>query len=174
MAQRYNAPDNADVLHYVTLKVRDRRRAFGSDTYAHLALDQLRISCDNHPAEITAYVVMPDHLHFILRLADGRLSRFLSSYKSKVTGRVMELAEDQKHLRRLGWLTSKGEPELWQDGKHSFHLWSGYMIRQKIRYIHDNPVRAGLVERPQDYPWSSVAAYVESGLEPPIKVDATW
>jgi REP element-mobilizing transposase RayT len=174
MAKRFNAPDNPNVLHYVTLNVRDKRQAFRKEVYAALALRQLRDSCDSHPAEITAYVVMPDHLHFIVRLADGKIGRFLSHYKSEVTIHMLGIAQREGHVKRLLWLKAKGQNELWQESKHSLHLWSGYMIRQKIRYIHDNPVRAELVEKPQDYLWSSIAAYIDGERQPPVKVDTVW
>lgn len=175
MSQRYNTPDATGVLHYVTLNIRERRRAFCRDSHAILALEELRYSCDAFPGKLVAYVVMPDHIHFVAGIDDGRLSVFLAQFKSAVTKSIEQLAQQENDAKVLHWLHKDGHPNLWQEGKHSFHLWSGYMIRQKINYIHNNPVRAGLVERPGDYLWSSIKSYFpELRGEPPIPVDIVW
>lgn len=173
MGTRYNAPDAAGVIHYVTRNVRDRQPAFRRDEYARLCLDEARFECDRHPARLLAYVVMPDHLHFLLYLEDGRLTRFLARFKPAVTKKMDTLALELNHQRRHECLKNKGSRELWQDGKHSVHLWSRRLVLQKARYIHDNPVRAGLVSSPAEYPWSSYVAFEgeSSGQEPPVPID---
>lgn len=175
MAKRFNRPDAAGVLHYVTLNVREKRRPFAKEAYARIALDELRKSCDLHPAHLLAYVVMPDHLHFITEVSEGDLTVFLSSFKSAVTRNSRRRVVESGNDRLIRWLSQGGGSGLWQEGKHSLHLWSGYMIRMKINYIHHNPVAAGLVERQVDYPWSSVGSYFpEWGVTPPTHVDTVW
>ena len=169
MSQRINSPDCEAVLHYVTVNVRERKCPFARPEYAQLVLRQLRFECNRHPAGLLAYVVMPDHLHFLLALSDGKLGRFLSRFKPNTTLNLDAAAlKEGRHRDRL-WLWQKGRRELWQDSKHSLHLFSPSWIEQKIRYIHDNPVRKGLVASAIDYPWSSVAAF-QGGL-PPEPVD---
>ncbi len=66
----------------------------------------------------------------------------------------------------------KGKRELWQDGKYSLPLWNPQWIKEKINYIHWNPVRKGLVAAPEEFAWSSYGAYhPESGHQPPVAVD---
>jgi REP element-mobilizing transposase RayT len=50
-----------------------------------MVLQELRHSCDTFPGKLVAYVVMPDHLHFIVGIDDGRLSVFVAQFKSAVT-----------------------------------------------------------------------------------------
>ena len=171
MATRLNGPDASGVLHFVTLNVRERKRPFARPEYAHMALEALRFECDRHPALLVAYVVMPDHLHCLLSLEDGRLSRFLGRYKPNVTRNLDALLQAEGRVKAREWLASKGGRELWQDGKHSLPLFSPEWTRQRIAYIHDNPVRAGLVEHPSYYEWSSLGAYEPGAVEPPIRVD---
>ena len=172
MAQRFNSPDEAEVFHYVTLNVRDRHRPFKQPYYARLAIEELRCECDRHPAALSAYVVMPDHLHFLVQLEDGGLRRFLARYKPGVTLKLDALAAARGNEKARDWLSSKGKRELWQDGKHSLPVYSRSWLQQKIAYIHNNPVRAGLVVSPAGYPWSSYGAYVpDAGHVVPVKVN---
>jgi REP element-mobilizing transposase RayT len=177
MGKRYNRPDQKAVLHYVTINVRDRRPVFQQNEYALLTLTTLRTACDEHPARLIAYVVMPDHLHAILHPRDGELTRFLSHFKPAVTKAIDEQAAERNDRTLREWLLV-GEPshrELWQDSKHSLHLWSQWMIWQKIHYLHNNPVRKRLVEHAQDYRWSSFyGVYREAGGTPPVPVDEDW
>ncbi len=175
MAQRLNAPDEIGVLHYVTCNVRERKRAFHRPEYAQLVLEQLRFECDRHPAVLVAYVAMPDHLHFLIGLQDGALKRFLARFKPNTTRNLDALARAQGRDKVINWLAAKGPRELWQDSKYSLHIYSPAWIEEKTRYIHENPVRAGMVEGPGDYPWSSFGAYFpELGVVPPVKVDVDW
>ena len=170
--QRYNRPDAQGVFHYLTLNVRDRKRAFIARSSALVAMRKLRFECDRHPAKLIAYVVMPDHLHAIVWLEDGELSRFLRRLKPGITLALSDVWTAQGKEKALRWLQKKERRELWQDGKHSLHLWSDEFVRQKIDYIHENPVRAGLTESPFDYFASSIGAFFPlMGGTPPVKVD---
>ena len=172
MGTRLNSPDFTGVIHYVTLKTRDKALAFRRPEYALLAVERLRFEADRHPAQLLAYVVMPDHLHFLLAPTDGKLTRFLARFKPGLTLAFDDLSKAGRHERIEQWLWEKGKRELWQDGKHSLPLWTPKWIEQKIAYIHANPLRRGLVELSEDYLWSSYGAYVpESGHEVPVPVD---
>ena len=175
MSQRFNRPDAVGVLHYVTLNVWERRPIFARGAYALAVLNALRATCDDYPSRLVAYVVMPDHRHFIAHPKDGQLSHFLARFKPAATKGIDVLAAAKNHARAQAWLRTPRGRCLWQEGKHSFHLWSDKLIRQKIHYIHDNPVRSGLVMRPADYLWSSYGAFApESGHQIPVAVDADW
>lgn len=172
MAQRFNSPDCEGVLHFVTLNVRERKSAFRRPEYAEMALRELRFECDRHPARLIAYVVMPDHLHFLFGPQDGVMTRFLKRFKPGVTLKLDAMALEQGRRKERTWLSAKGKRELWQDGKHSLPIYSPEWVRQKIEYIHENPVRAGLVKTAIDYPYSSVAAYFpDAKVSPPVRVD---
>lgn len=176
MGKRLNSPDERATLHYVTLNIRDRRRAFSRPDYAQLALDELRFECNRHPALLIAYVVMPDHMHFIFWPRDGSVSRFLARYKPAVTKKVGIMALTWGRQKEFDWLVAKGRRELWQDSKFSLPLYSSSWIQQKIDYLHANPIRAGYIkDLTEHYPWSSIAAYMpELQREPPVAVDAQW
>jgi len=62
---------------------------------------------------------------------------------------------------------------VWQDSFKSLALWSTWLIWQKINYIHNNPVKAGLVKSAADYKWSSFRAFYHQSDEP-LPVDRDW
>ena len=172
MGTRLNAPDAQGVIHYVTLKARDKTKAFRRPEYARLTIERLRAEADRHPAQLLAYVVMPDHLHFLLAPGDGKMTRFLARFKPGLTLAFDDLSRELEHERISQWLCNKGKRELWQDGKHSLPLWNPDWIEQKLAYIHRNPVRSELVEHPEEWVWSSYGAYApESGHQVPVAVD---
>ena len=172
MSTRLNSPDGVGVLHYVTLNIRERKRTFSRPEYASMILDLLRLECNRHPATLAAYVAMPDHLHFLFGPHDGEVARFLARFKPNATRNIDALIAQSNRPKEHEWLAAKGKRELWQDGKHSLPIYSPKWMRQKIEYIHNNPVRAGLVENPSEFVYSSFGAYFpESGHQPPVKVD---
>ena len=105
----------------------------------------------------------------------AKLVVFLARFKPAVTKKLDALALDLRKTRVQEWLCEKGSRELWQDSKHSAHIWSEPFIAQKVAYIHDNPVRRGLVKNAIDYPLSSIGAHFpEMGVQSLVKVDLQW
>ena len=175
MAKRINRKGKKAVLHYVTINIRDQVQLFKHDIYVRVALEQLRLHCNEHPAKLVAYVGMPEHMHVITNPRDGDINRFLSQFKPAVTDAIAQMAERLGHTRLLNWLmTAEGHHQLWQEGKHDLFLWNDWMIWQKINYIHDNPRRRRLVKRAGDYPYSSFAAVYDVPMAPIIPVDDWW
>ncbi len=166
------------VLHYLEFNVREKRPAFRSDLCARLALQVLGECCNTHPAKLPAYVVMPTHLHCVLNPRDGDAVRFTRDFKAALTLAYDRLAEAQGWTAARAWLcaTADGHRQLWQDGKYDFFLWSERLIWQKIDYIHHNPVRAKLVNRASEYPYSSFRAWYDVPGEVilPIDRDFWW
>lgn len=103
---------------------------------------------------ILAYCLMSNHVHMVLTCGDEDLSaamqRLLLGYA--------------RHLNRR--LEQNGH--VFQGRHHSRHCRDEAYARQLFRYVHLNPVRAGLVSDPLDYPWSSLAAYVGGRLPIPV------
>jgi REP element-mobilizing transposase RayT len=121
----------------------------GQPEVAQIVVDSIRIGVDLGHYELGAYVVMPNHVHLLIRPAVAP-DRLLKSLKG-ATARYANLL-----------LGRTGEP-FWQ--KESYDHWVRNRSElEKIRaYIETNPVKAGLVNNPQDFPWSS--ASVEKSLD---------
>ncbi|KRG65716.1 hypothetical protein ABB27_15145 [Stenotrophomonas terrae] len=83
-----------------------------------------------------AWVVMPDHLHWLLQLQSGSLGACLQRLKSR-------------SARSIG-----GAGSIWQTGYHDHAIRQDESLRGVANYLLHNPVRAGLCEQPQDYPYA--------------------
>ena len=162
--KRFNRLNRVAVLHFLTIHVREGKQAFQREAYARAALAELHAACLAHPAKLVAYVVMPTHMHCVINPRDGDAIHFTGRYKSAVTLAVHAIAEAAGQQSVLNWLaqTPNGHRQLWQDGKYDFFLYSERLIWQKIDYIHNNPIRAGLVQRADEYPYSSFNAWYPS------------
>lgn len=138
------------------------------------AIEQMRQSLN---VAVSAYVVMPEHVHLLILPRDGdyEMRRILAALKSPVSRAAQEFlqqAADELWLRRLTTKHGKRETfQFWQPGGgYDENLWSLTTIEQVIDYIHANPVRRGLVERPLDWYWSSGQAHA-GNVDIPLAID---
>jgi len=131
-------------VYLVTTVTREREPVFADFLLARLAIAELRRSDDSGRCRTLAYVLMPDHLHWLLHLEQGTLSQAVGRFKAHAA-RVVQ-----------GSRSCAGQP-LWQAGYHDHALRHDEDLRAAARYLVANPVRAGLVQRVGDYPhWDAV------------------
>lgn len=128
----------------VTTVTLGRRAVFVRLPVARQAIAALR-ECDRRGFSSTlAYVLMPDHLHWLVQLHNGSLSALLQRFKSCSASQVNRL------LRRTG-------KTLWQPGFHDRAVRDDEDIRAIARYIAANPIQAGLVRNIGQYPhWDAI------------------
>lgn len=134
-----------DVPHHVTQRGNRREDVFFKDEDRHVYLKWLGKYCKKWQVEVLAYCLMTNHIHLILKPGtEEGLQRVLKPLHMRYAQRVN---------KAKGW---KGH--LWQGRFFSSPLDEAYTW-SAIRYVERNPVRVGMVERAEDYPWSSAAAH---------------
>jgi len=118
---------------------------------------------------------MPEHVHLLVfpTVSMYSTSDLLFAVKKPVSFRVKKMleAENSALLKSLTICERPGKMtfRFWQEGPgYDRNLLYDSTVRKVIDYINLNPVRRGLVEQPQDWPWSSFNAYEE--IAPPSKV----
>lgn len=128
---------------------RDRRRLFEDPALASALVEVIR-EVDGGLRRIHAWCVMPDHLHLVASCgeAGGSLVGLMRSVKGRFSARA----------RRLG------VERVWQATFHDHLLREGERLEAVIRYVLDNPVRGGLVERWEEYPWSGSCVWSREEL----------
>jgi len=107
---------------------------------------------------------MPDHIHLLVSEPErGTPSTVMQVVKQRYARRLL-----RKKRRKSGQeeLWPEEEPRVWQRRFYDFNVWSARKCAEKLRYIHRNPVKRGLVEAPDQWPWSSFRAYAygEEGM----------
>lgn len=121
---------------------------------------------------------MPDHTHLILNPANCDISLVMNSLKSNAARQIIDWLKESNHAISLQKLALQSPQKrghrysLWQRDFSAIDLWSPKFIRQKLNYIHLNPVRAGLCQHPAEWKWSSFRAYLpHETASVPIEMD---
>ncbi len=107
---------------------------------------------------VAGYVLMPEHAHLLV----GEPSRSTLSV-------VLQVLKQQTSRK----LKQRGAVQFWQRRYYDFNVWSEAKRVEKLRYMHRNPVKRGLVEKPEDWPWSSFRHYA-TGLEGMVEIESQW
>jgi REP element-mobilizing transposase RayT len=158
-----------DALHYVTFQIVKWVDIFTRKVYRDIVIDSLKYCQSNKGLEIYAFVIMSNHIHILLRSDIGKLSDTIREFKS-FTAKQILLAIDTESESRRDWMLNLFEfaakqhkrnekYQIWTHENHAELIYSDKFIIQKISYIHDNPVRAGIVENPEDYLYSSATDF---------------
>jgi putative transposase len=161
-------------VHFVTFSCYRRRPLLGTprarDRFVEI-LDQVR---SRFGFRLIGYVVMPEHVHLLisepktanpskaLQVLKQKVSRTLRSQTTKSSSQrlLVDAADSETH-----------EIHFWQRRFYDFNIWSSAKVREKLEYMHANPVKRELVEHPKDWPWSSWSHY-EKGEEGLITIDS--
>lgn len=176
-------------LNFVTCTVVGWIDIFSRKTYRDIVLDCLTFCRKEKGLLIFAYVVMTNHLHLVLQ-SDSKstftLSEILRDFKKYTANTILEAIQNEKESRR-DWLmymfkyyakyqVNNRNFQFWQHDNHPFALYSEKMIWQKVNYIHENPVRAGIVDKPEEYLYSSARNYKRDNKNCIMEVDllAPW
>ena len=132
--------------YFLTICVDWRRRDFEDETSARFVIAQLLLIAATSQFEVIAYCVMPDHVHaLVVGLSDASdFKAFVKRYK-QATG--------------IWWKREGHCDRLWQEGYHDRILRERDVNEGVIRYILINPVRAGLVSDPREYPFLGASNY---------------
>ena len=154
-------------LHFVTGNVLDRRPIFRQEVNCRAFLSELQTLRFDRACKIIAFVLMFDHFHLIANPRDGDIQTVMNVLKSFSAKSIIKAAADGTFHRR-------GENKVWQESFKALPLWSGWMIRQKINYIHANPVKADLCLTAEDYPWTSFRSFYREENDPLLAIDSSW
>ena len=175
--KKRRAIDEPGQAHFLTFSCWKRLPLLSKDRSRQWlieAIDQVRREQD---LAIWAYVIMPEHMHLLVmpRRHDYEMRRILAAIKAPVSRAAKSFlvgSGDTEWIERLS--AHHGAREVfrfWQPGGgYDQNLWNERPLLEVISYIHANPVRRGLVERPTDWYWSSARAH--AGIEiGPIQID---
>lgn len=142
--------------HHVTQRGNRREKTFFEEADYGLYLDMLAHSSARAHAEIWAYCLMPNHVHIILMPHDENgLRRTFADLHRRYTGYVNARARTTGHL--------------WQGRFGSVVMDEAHLVNA-VRYVTLNPVRARLVERASDWPWSSARAHLSAQDDAVVRV----
>lgn len=140
-------------LHFITFSCL-RRRPLLTPDYRHIFELALERSRRKYSFYVTGYVVMPEHVHLLISEPEQRaLATAIQSIKQSVA---------RRHNGRV-----------WEERYYDFNVRTERKMTEKLRYIHRNPVRRGLVAAAEDWEWSSYRHYLtgERGI---VEIESHW
>ena len=141
----------ADAVYAVTSVVQGRVPLFTVDRLAHVVAEELTRCHDEHRVENLAWIVMPDHVHWLFQLKEGTLAASVQAFKSRAVRRI-------NGMRGTSGL-------VWQAGYYEHRVRGDEDVSAQARYIVANPQRCGMVDRMADYPhWYCAWASGEADL----------
>jgi len=150
--------------HFVTFGCAGRRRLLNTTRSRQIVISVLGDLVDRDRVRVCGFVVMPDHVHAILWYPEGdgnhskvmqtwkRLSsHYLTAYYQRVSPETVSLLDR----------SYRGTVKIWTPRFHDFTLFNPDKAREKLTYMHQNPVKWGLAGAPEEYRWSSAPWYVQ-------------
>ena len=170
MPSKYKINNHQDI-YFITFAVVEWVDALSRPYYKDILIDSFKHCQQNKGLIIYAYVIMNNHVHMIESAAEGyNLSDILRDMKKFTSKKIIAAIEDNIQESRKSWMLwlfrSNGERnfnnqvyQFWQQDNHPICLDNTIMLKQRLNYLHNNPVKDGIVEEPQHYVYSSARDY---------------
>jgi putative transposase len=174
---KFHNPNGAYFISFATV---NWLNLFTHDIYFSVLADSIDYCREKKGMELFCYCFMPNHVHFIFRSKNGDPSGLIRDYKGFTSKKLLKTIQENPSENRREYFLHVFEKagnarsnvekyQLWQQDNMPIELYSGHVIQQKLNYIHQNPVKAGLVIDPIDWKYSSARNY--SGDDSVLKID---
>jgi putative transposase len=157
-------------LHFVTFSCYRRLPLLGSEHARNIFVQALSAIRVRYGFSLVGYVVMPEHVHLMFsETRECTPSDVLKVLKQRVSRDLRRESRGEG----AGRISKRNDDELdhfWQPRFYDFNTWSAGKIREKLDYMHFNPVNRGLVKNPSEWIWSSFLFY-ETGEKGLVSID---
>jgi putative transposase len=168
MPLRGRSAAQEEALWFITTTIVSFTKVFTEERYFRIAIDNLKFYREKYKFLLLGYVIMPEHVHFLLYSFPnlGRISDIMRDWKWSTAfdikeqclndGRDKLLDEFQLNAKRNG----RNGYQIWMPRFDDVLIYSKNQFEIKLNYIHSNPVKRGLVDRPEDWLYSSARNYL--------------
>lgn len=151
--------DKENHAFFVTFSCYRRRKLLNTDKAKRIVLHFLSVQLRNQNGTCAGFVIMPDHVHALVRFkVPEKLSTFMSQWKRRSSIQIKRLFQTVFSHYQIN--TCEGDP-VWQAKYYVFNVYSESKAKEKIVYMHNNPVRSELVNSPEEWMYSSARWYAD-------------
>ena len=155
-------------LYFITTTIVDWQNVFMSLRMFEMVIDSLKCCIVHRRLHLHGYVIMPNHAHYILSTEQPKeLSEIVRDYNRFTSQQIitqlgeMHSEEILSKFREAATIDRRGNShKVWQDGFHPIAIETEVFFREKLNYLHENPVRKGFVELPEHWKFSSARNYI--------------
>ena len=164
---------NQSAPHFLTFAVAEWVDVFSRKIYRDIVLDSIKYCQTKKSLLLHCWCIMTNHLHLIASAKNADLSSVLRDFKKFTSKQIVSAIESNQYESRKNWMlqifrragseNQRNEKfQFWRQDNHPEELYSPAFTFQKINYIHNNPVEAGIVEQPEHYLYSSARDYFQT------------
>ena len=158
-------------VYFVTDTVVDWVDIFTRPIYKHIVIESLQYCQEHKGLIIYAWVLMSNHLHAIVGSeGEAKVSDIWRDFKKITSKEIIATIKTEISESRSEWMLNRFEYSgkndkkiknyrFWQEGNDAQGIYLNEYFEQKLNYIHYNPVKAEIVNRPEDYRYSSAIDY---------------
>jgi REP element-mobilizing transposase RayT len=173
---------NKEGVYFVTFAVVGWVDVFARKEYCHIVVDSIKYCQQEKGLILYSWCLMSNHVHMAISGKDNNLSDILRDFKKYTSKELIKTIGNNVGESRKEWMLKIFEEagtenirnknyQFWQQDNQPKELFSESFTRQKLEYIHNNPVEAGIVEKAEEYRYSSARDYYYGKPCGLIKVD---
>ena len=180
MSGKYKVGEDA-IPHFVTFSVVGWIDVFSREQYKELFVESLKYCQRSKGLVLHAWVIMTNHVHLIISSNTNKLEHIVRDIKKYTSKQMIKAIQENNTESRKEWMlnifsytgqtnNNNKEFQFWKQDYHPIELDNPNKMKQRLDYLHENPVRIGLVWEPWHYKYSSAIDYYtnEQGL---IKIE---
>ncbi len=151
-------------VHFITCTVVQWADIFTRAQYSDIVVDSIRHCQEKKGLKVYGWVIMSNHLHMICSgSGENDLSDILRDFKKFTSTAIVNAIESNPRESRRSWLMwllkQNNNIQFWQEGNHPEEIRTRDFFKQKLDYIHNNPIRAGWIDIQEAYTYSSARDY---------------
>jgi len=170
MSTRYRTGDD-ECPHFITFSVIEWIDALTRNIYKDIITESLAYCIKEKGLRLNAWIIMSNHVHLVLSVKRGQtISNLLRDMKKFTSKQIIAAIQNNPSESRKAWLlymfaragkrnSNNTTFQFWQQDNHPIELVTPAMLEQKLEYLHNNPVKAGIVYQPEQYVYSSALDY---------------
>lgn len=176
MSSKYKVGTN-ELPHFITFSVVGWVDVFSRECYKQIVVDSLQFCQQNKGLIVHAWIIMTNHVHLIVSTNTNKIEYLVRDMKKFTSKKIIQAIEENDRESRSVWMlnmfayagrnnNNNKDFQFWKQDYHPIELNTPKLMQQRLDYLHDNPVKAGLVWEAWHYKYSSAIDYCtnEKGL----------
>jgi REP element-mobilizing transposase RayT len=176
MSSKYK-PGEAALPHFITFSVIGWIDVFSREQYKEIFVESLKYCQENKGLVLHAWVIMTNHVHLIISSNTHKIEDIVRDLKKYTSKQIIAAIQENPAESRKEWMlnlfnyagknnSNNKEYQFWRQDYHPIELDTANKLNDRLDYLHENPVRSGLVWEPWHYKYSSAIDYYtnEHGL----------
>ena len=176
---------NKEAIHFVTFAITEWVDVFTRREYKGILIDSIKYCQKEKGLVLYAWCIMSNHVHLAAAAKGNNLSDILRDVKKYTAKQIIKAIEESKTESRKEWMLAvfknagahnsrNTENQFWRQNNQPKEMYSSNFIKQKLDYIHNNPVEEGIVDKAEEYIYSSARDYYHGKKIGLLEIEWLW